>query len=69
MNKEKGRNGLGQELELVGVGRPPTGKPKKIMNVKVTEKVHGRLSKMGSVSMDMGDVVEMLLDFWGEHHK
>jgi hypothetical protein len=38
------------------------------MNVKVTEKVHAELSTMGSVSMDMGDVVEMLLKFWKENH-
>ncbi len=50
------------------VGRPRTGKPKKEKNIKVTYKVHSELSNMGCVSMDMGDVVEMLLNFWKEKH-
>jgi hypothetical protein len=66
MANDKGHPHAGQSYELVG--RPRTGKPKKEKNIKVTYKVHCELSNMGCVSMDMGDVVEMLLNFWKEKH-
>lgn len=69
MNRQNKREHQDTGQEYVMVGRPPTGKPKKEKNIKVTDKVHAELSNMGSVSMDMGDVVEMLLNFWKQHHK
>ncbi|MDQ4015851.1 MAG: hypothetical protein M3136_08835 [Thermoproteota archaeon] len=48
--------------------RPPKDKVKN-KNVKISELVHKRLGKLGSVSEDYDDVVERLLDCWEEGHK
>lgn len=63
-NYKKGQLGSAQALV-----RPPKDKSKvKSKNIKVSEDVHTRLSKMGSVSEEYGDIVERLLDFWEKNH-
>jgi hypothetical protein len=49
------------------VGRPPTVKPKKDKNIKVTD-VHRELGQIGRLTEDYGDVVERLMKFYKEHH-
>jgi hypothetical protein len=50
-----------ERQQYVMVGRPPTGKPRKTKNIKVTQDVHEQLGQIGHTTEDFGDVCDRLI--------
>ena len=68
--KGKVQLAAGAQEEEQEMPRPPKDEGEaKSKTIKVKRGVHIELGKLGGAGSDYGDVVEMLLRFWKEHHK